>query len=199
MPELPNGKLNAAKKIIIDNKLPKINNLEDWANNFNQGRGADSDYYKKSVALGKELRKGSEKVDISGHSLGGGLASAASIASGKPGWTFNAAGLNSGTVEKYGGSLVGSEDIISAYRVDGEVLTKLQEINLKQDFIDVNGNLALLAVKEKISSGLPDAAGIKHTLEGGVGSMNDRHSIQQAIDCIEQEKDDDIATISHRI
>nr|WP_257211231.1 hypothetical protein [Erwinia amylovora] len=39
-------------------------------------------------------------IDISGHSLGGGMASAASIASGKAAWTFNAAGMNAGTVEK---------------------------------------------------------------------------------------------------
>lgn len=199
MPELPNGKLNAAKKLFIDRELPEIKNLEDWTNNFNQGRGADSEYYKKAVAIGKRLGGSTTKIDISGHSLGGGLASAASIASGKPGWTFNAAGLNSGTVEKYGGSLVGREDIINAYRVKGEVLTRLQEVDLRQDFIDVNGNLALLAAKEKISSHLPDAVGVKHTLDGGVGNMGDRHGIQQVIDCIEQEKDDDIATIGHRI
>ena len=51
-------------------------------------------------------------------------------------------------MEKYGGSLVGREDIINAYRVKGEVLTRLQEVDLRQDFIDVNGNLALLAAKE---------------------------------------------------
>jgi Putative lipase essential for disintegration of autophagic bodies inside the vacuole len=196
MPELPNGKLNAAKKIFIDRELPEIKNLEDWTNNFNQGRGAESAYYQRAVDIGS-LLKG--RVDISGHSLGGGLASAASMTSGKSGWTFNAAGLNSGTVEKYGGSLVGSEDIINAYRVKGEILTRLQEVDLRQDFIDVNGNLALLAAKEKISSHLPDAVGVKHTLDGGVGNMGDRHGIQQVIDCIEQEKDDDIATIGHRI
>ncbi|MDM1791869.1 phospholipase, partial [Serratia marcescens] len=188
-----------AKKLFIDRELPEIKNLEDWTNNFNQGRGADSEYYKKAVAIGKRLDGSTTKIDISGHSLGGGLASAASIASGKPGWTFNAAGLNSSTVEKYGGSLVGREDIINAYRVKGEVLTRLQEVDLRQDFIDVNGNLTLLAAKEKLSSHLPDAVGVKHTLDGGVGNMGDRHGIQQVIDCIEQEKDDDIATIGHRI
>lgn len=39
MPEIPNGKLNAAKKLFIDRELPEIKNLEDWTNNFNQGRG----------------------------------------------------------------------------------------------------------------------------------------------------------------
>lgn len=126
MPELPNGKLNAAKKIFIDRELPEIKNLEDWTNNFNQGRGAESAYYQRAVDIGS-LLKG--RVDTSGHSLGGGLASAASMTSGKSGWTFNAAGLNSGTVEKYGGSLVGREDIINAYRVKGEVLTRLQEVD----------------------------------------------------------------------
>ncbi len=106
--------------------------------------------------------------------------------------------LNSSTVEKYGGSLVGREDIINAYRVKGEVLTRLQEVDLRQDFIDVNGNLTLLAAKENYRR-ICRMPLVLNTLDGGVGNMGDRHGIQQVIDCIEQEKDDDIATIGHRI
>jgi hypothetical protein len=54
------------------------------------------------------------------------------MASGKAGWTFNAAGLNSSTVAKYGGN-IGSADNIQAYRVEGELLTKVQEVNLWED------------------------------------------------------------------
>jgi hypothetical protein len=41
--------------------------------------------------------------------------------------------------------------------------------------------------------------GVKHTLPGGAGSLLDKHGIDQAIQCIENEKDDDIATIKGRI
>ncbi|WP_261435761.1 phospholipase [Serratia ficaria] len=199
LPELPNGKLNAIEKILVDHEVPEIKNIDDWSNNINQAFGQSSEYYSKAVDIGNRLKFSTENISISGHSLGGGLASAASVASGKPGWTFNASGLNSRTVERYGGSLIGHENSINAYRVGGEVLTKLQEINLWSDFQDVHGNIGLFAAKEELSSRLPDSVGIKHTLEGGIGSANDRHAIQQAIDCIEQEKDDDIATISYRM
>ena len=45
---------------------------------------------------------------------------------------------------------------------------------------------------------VPDAAGVKHTLPGGTGSALDKHGIDQAINCIEDQKDDDIAIIRSR-
>lgn len=53
--------------------------------------------------------------------------------------------------------------------------------------------------KERLSMLAPDAVGVKHTLSGGTGSLLDKHGIDQAIQCIENEKDDDIATIKGRI
>ncbi|MGP2956508.1 phospholipase, partial [Serratia bockelmannii] len=134
-----------------------------------------------------------------GHSLGGGMASAASMASGKPAWTFNAAGLHAGTVEKYGGSIIGSVDNIQAYRVKGELLTKLQEVDLWEDAKDLKFYPPAVMAKERLSLLAPDAVGVKHTLSGGTGSLLDKHGIDQAIQCIENEKDDDIATIKGRI
>lgn len=177
-----------------------IENGADWANNGAQGVGLSSEYYKKAVRLGDRLAKSGQNIDIAGHSLGGGLASATSIASGKPGWTFNAAGLNSGTVEKYGGSLLGSPDNIQAYRVNGELLTKIQEVNLSADagIIKEFGPGGLL-LKEEISALSPNAAGIPHDLSGGAGGALDRHGIDQAIHCIEQQKDEDISIIRSRL
>ena len=57
------------------------------------------------------------------------------------GWTFNAAGLHSTTVEKYGGSLLGEADNIQAYRVEGELLTKIQEVNLAEDYKMLKGHI----------------------------------------------------------
>ncbi|CAI0946506.1 phospholipase [Serratia ficaria] len=195
-PEFPEGIRSAAQKALLKGDLSGVNNLDDWANNGAQGAGFNSGYYKKAVDIGKVVKG---DVDISGHSLGGGMASAASIASGKPAWTFNAAGLNAGTVEKYGGSIIGSTDNIQAYRVKGELLTKLQEVDWWEDAKDVNFYPPAVVAKEQLSMLAPDAAGIKHTLSGGTGSLLDKHGIDQAIRCIEDEKDDDIATIKGRI
>ncbi|WP_416821371.1 PAAR-like domain-containing protein, partial [Cronobacter sakazakii] len=78
----------------------------DWGVNAKQAFGVSNPYYKKAVEIGASLKRSPAPVDCVGHSLGGGLASACSRASNKPGWTFNAAGLNSGTVEKYGGKVL---------------------------------------------------------------------------------------------
>ncbi|EGQ5293653.1 phospholipase [Enterobacter cloacae] len=173
-------------------------NMADWINNGAQGLGMESDYYKRAVRLGSRLAKSVSKIDIAGHSLGGGLASATSIASGQAGWTFNAAGLHSTTVEKYGGSLLGEADNIQAYRVEGELLTKIQEVNLAEDYKMLKGHIPTLIAKEEISAIMPNAAGVVHDLPGGTGSPLDRHGIGQAIDCIEQQKDEDISIIRSR-
>jgi len=200
-PMLADGTGDTVKKVFFKNvseiKDLKIDNAEDWVNNGSQAIGGDSEYYKKAVEIGK-LLKDAPSVSISGHSLGGGMASAASIASGKPAWTFNSAGLHPDTVRKYGGSLLGSAGNIQAYRVRGELLTKLQEINIGDDAKDVDFNLLNLAAKTKISLIAPDAPGIKHTLPGGTGSLLDMHGIDQAIRIIEEQKDDDIATLRSR-
>lgn len=120
------------------------------------------------------------------------------MASGMAGWTFNASGLNSGTVEKYGGSILGSTDNIQAYRVEGELLTGAQEVNVWEDFKMVKGHVPALIAKEEISAIMPNAAGIAHDLPGGMGSAFDRHGIDQAINCIEQQKDEDISIIRSR-
>lgn len=195
-PQFPEGISKAAQKALLNGDLSGIKNLSDWSNNGAQGLGFNSEYYKKAVNIGKAIKGG---AGISGHSLGGGMASAASMASGKPAWTFNAAGLNAGTVKKYGGSIIGSTDNIQAYRVKGELLTKLQEVDLWEDAKDLKFYPPAVMAKERLSLLAPDAVGVKHTLPGGTGSLLDKHGIDQAIQCIENEKDDDIATIKGRI
>lgn len=210
-PGLAEGTRDTINKILWDDvseiKNIKVNNITDWTNNGSQLIGSESEYYRQSVIIGNALRG---EVDISGHSLGGGMASATSMASGKPAWTFNAAGLNAGTVEKYGGTVIGSAKNIQAYRVDGELLTTLQEVNEEQDYELVKNMLpgslqnkmgaALpFTLKEWGSLAAPDAVGIPHTLSGGTGSLLDKHGIDQTIKLIEDEKDDDVATIRGRI
>ena len=171
--------------------------MVDWGNNTAQGSGMDSAYYEKAVEIGKKLSRAQERVDVSGHSLGGGLASAAGMASGQATWTFNAAGLNSGTVEKYGGELLGDGSSISAYRVNGEMLTTIQEVSYT-DLVDANFDLTLVALKAGVSNMFPDAVGNSIGLPGGTGNMLDKHGMSQVIDCIEAQKDEDIGIIKSR-
>lgn len=177
----------------------RMENITDWLNNGQQGMGVNSTYYKQSVSIGNHLKRVPRKVSVAGHSLGGGLASAAAVASGKPAWTFNAAGLNAGTVEKYGGTAIGDGSKIAAYRVQGEVLTRLQEFHLLEDLKSVYYNIPLLMVKHQLSTLLPSAAGNAKWLPGGEGGTIDKHGMQQVIDSLEEQKEADMTTITSRL
>lgn len=182
--------------VVFRGTRPEV--LQDWENNASQGAGFDSSYYEKAVNIGNNIARTGSKIDIVGHSLGGGLASAAGMASGEATWTFNAAGLNSGTVTKYGGQLIGDGSAITAYRVNGEVLTKLQEVSTT-DLTDANFDMSLFAAKVGVSNMLPNAIGKTVGLAGGAGSMMDKHGMTQVIDCIEAQKDEDIGIIKSRV
>jgi len=58
---------------------------EDWKNNFQQSLGFKSVYYDQAAAVGTTMKNNfGDKFEITGHSLGGGLASAAALATGAP-------------------------------------------------------------------------------------------------------------------
>ncbi|MBB6598098.1 Mbeg1-like protein [Luteimonas sp. MC1825] len=85
---------------------------DDWSlapsgdadDNGLQGLGFETGQYKDAVALGEAALRafGEGNVVFTGHSLGGGLASAAALATGTTGVTFNAAGLSDQTLESLG-------------------------------------------------------------------------------------------------
>lgn len=81
-----------------------ISQSGDADDNALQGLGFESGQYSDAVALAEAARQafGDGNVAFTGHSLGGGLASAASLATGVPGVTFNAAGLSDQTLESLG-------------------------------------------------------------------------------------------------
>ncbi|OWS73509.1 phospholipase [Pantoea sp. VS1] len=177
----------------------------DWAVNAKQAFGGENEYYKKAVGIGNSIRMSNQNIDCVGHSLGGGLASACSRSSGKPGWTFNAAGLNKATVGQYGGEIqksVNGKEVINAYRVKGEVLTSAQEpglwgIGIIAAFAGLGtliggpfGALVGVGLGTVIVS-LPDSVGLKHDMDGGKGDPVSRHFMSQVMPCIEQEKNTD--------
>ena len=111
------------------------NDIKDWLNNAEQGLGIPAAQYNQAVALATEAKAAfGDSLAITGHSLGGGLASIASLATNSAGVTFNAAGLNDETIRR----LIPDGDpaalkqqaengLIRRYAVDGEILTTAQE------------------------------------------------------------------------
>jgi hypothetical protein len=105
---------------------------QDWENNALQNFGLDSDYYTRAQRLANRVYQ-SEKIgsnlDIIGHSLGGGLASAAVARINDPrvgAVVFNPAALNPDTVPD--ADLAEAGKRIDVYRVGGEILTTGQAI-----------------------------------------------------------------------
>ncbi|MDH5857378.1 PAAR-like domain-containing protein [Lampropedia aestuarii] len=176
---------------------------EDWKNNFAQGVNMHSNYYESAVGIGKKIKRSGASVEIAGHSLGGGLASAASQASGMPATTFNAAGLHRSTVERYGASVHPTE--IQAYRVDGEILTGVQESGWRGTAAVASAGFAVGGIKGAavgvlaqwgLSGLMPNAAGTPYPVDGSGINPIDRHGMDQVIDGIEAQKTADQATIA---
>jgi Domain of unknown function (DUF4150) len=187
--------------------------MTDWKNNFAQGLNMNSPYYNQAVHIGNNVSSSGAGVDMVGHSLGGGMASAASRASGTPGWTFNSAGLNPATVPRYGGTThTPATENINAYQVAGEVLTGLQQQGWKGTLATAGAGAAIGGMfggfvgagigaalgglaKLGISAAMPDALGNKFPLDGH-GNPVSRHGMDQVIDGIEKQKDEDQAIIN---
>jgi hypothetical protein len=99
---------------------------QDWQNNLAQGLGLNPDYYQRAVQLGTAAKKSTGgNLTVTGHSLGGGLASAAAMSAGLTGSTYNAAGLSQDTAvfEK-----ADADKALTVYQVKGEPLTTVQGV-----------------------------------------------------------------------
>ncbi|QDH71705.1 DUF2974 domain-containing protein [Lysobacter alkalisoli] len=132
---------------------------KDWKHNFRQGLGLRDVQYDQAIALGGQAKRAfGDDLVITGHSLGGGLAAAASMIHEAPAVTFNAAGVNNRTLERYGfdASVLKQEaeqGLIRSYAVKGEILTHLQEdsVPLKYAMPDAPGHRIELPDPEKLS------------------------------------------------
>lgn len=143
-------------------------NIDDWINNAQQSVGLNSEQYDQAIALSQKVTQefGQQNVVFTGHSLGGGLASAASLATGSPAVTFNAAGVGPETLEQVGlshdaASRIASDGQIRRYNVENDILTNAQQgsglANVLPDWVPGG------------DSPLPDALGYEITLENPNG------------------------------
>ncbi|WP_416056340.1 XVIPCD domain-containing protein [Stenotrophomonas maltophilia] len=104
---------------------------EDFLNNGQQGIGMRSDYYDRAMSLATLLNdRIGNNFEIAGHSLGGGMASAASAVTGARATTFNAAGLHPATPSRYakdnGLPTFDTQQTVHTYQTTGEVLNDVQ-------------------------------------------------------------------------
>ena len=74
--------------------------FNDWRNNIKQGLGWSAPQYTAAMEIGRAVGRavGQTRLIVTGHSLGGGLASAAALVAGVRADTFNGAGLHEYTL-----------------------------------------------------------------------------------------------------
>ncbi len=122
-----------------------LDNLKEGSDvkaDIDQAIGLNTPHYQKTSEIAELIRArhgDSGQVSFTGHSLGGGLASAAAYKSGYPASTYNAAGLNMNTVvgadPKYAGP-------VNAYFNAADPLNAVQD----------NRGIALLGISEIVSA-----------------------------------------------
>ncbi|HSN97253.1 MAG TPA: Mbeg1-like protein, partial [Candidatus Nanopelagicales bacterium] len=186
------------------------NEAKDWKTNIPQGIGLETDQYNYANRLGVAMSDtyGSEGFEVSGHSLGGGLATMAVVSSGARGTTFNAAGLHPRSARRAGADFSRGADLIDTYAVDGEVLTSVQTVPFARQAVGkwhslpavgdgMLGTAAGGASKGAAVGGLlgPKGAAIGGAL-GAVGAVGKlsvaRHGMDFVVNGIEAQKTEDI-------
>ena len=132
---------------------PENDLVHDWSkewtdDNMRQGLGMGSEQYNKSIDIAKKVNRNKPKgkqLTITGHSLGGGLATAAGAATGSKTYAFCPAGVHPNTYKMYG--------------VQNPDTSKVHTYYSNQDFLNMaSNNLSLM----------PKAAGERimlHTLD----------------------------------
>jgi dienelactone hydrolase len=105
----------------------------DWLTNLAQGLGMDTAQYRQACAFAQECKVGfGDSLTLTGHSLGGGLAAAASAATNTPAVTFNPSGVHRKTLERVGidaekfREVAAETGFVRKYVVKGEILDRVQ-------------------------------------------------------------------------
>lgn len=121
-----------------DPQHPENDITHDWSKDWidddvAQGLGMGSKQYQNAIDLSIRLKNkvGKDKLIITGHSLGGGLATAGGAATGCETYAFNPPGVHPNTYKMYG--------------VKNPDTTKIHTYYSNQDFLNIgNNNLALM-------------------------------------------------------
>lgn len=149
--------------------------LGNWGTNLNQVLGLSTDAYNRAMEIGQAVAASGIGAHFVGHSLGGGLASAAAEVAGPPSTarTFNSSGLHDDTVENYL-NCTGPRNPpvdIRAIQVNEDLLTYTQEQSSLKDLT-------------------PDARGTKDVIAPPVEGLSraTRHRIGTVIGALEQRK-----------
>ena len=144
----------------------------DWTSNLLQGLGRNSPQYREAIGFGRRVARqkieslSEKRLEITGHSLGGGLAAAVCTVLDHEfpdiqfhAITFNAAGVHANTVAPAG--LGGAA--INNFTVEDEMLTTVQSFTSR---IPLVGSVFRLAERHIGQTGMPPALGTMRVVQG---------------------------------
>ncbi|MDR0217969.1 MAG: phospholipase [Enterobacteriaceae bacterium] len=155
---------------------------KDYMASVRQGLGYRETQYEQAIDLAyKSLKAFGENIIFTGHSLGGGLATMAALATGKPAVLFNSAGVSQTTLERQGWKANIAEEMADAglirnYVVEHDWLDTLQknlpipqvmgnQILLKNQYVPQSGNIVDSIFHYSYVTHSLDAHGLPKTLE----------------------------------
>jgi hypothetical protein len=114
-------------QVIFANRGTNFSSALDWMSNGENAFGFEAAQYSHAVDLGREIYQAlGDSVVFTGHSLGGGLATAQSLRTGAQAMTFNSAGVSAGTIARLNLDQ-GYAPRVTGYYIDGEVLSRVQD------------------------------------------------------------------------
>ena len=187
--------------------------MGDWKADIYQATGKTSKYYEQAINLGKILKHNTGgKLELAGHSLGGGMASATGAVTGCSTIVFNPAGLHRKTISPYNKEITTDTSTISAFVVEGEVLNSGQDAahSLGTTMVKAaaKSRLTLLSPVRLVPlaaglelSSIPTQVGTRVNLPAVSGStapdIVTRHFMDTVLTSIEQEKKKDHMTLKH--
>ncbi|HLK98832.1 MAG TPA: type VI secretion system tube protein TssD [Hymenobacter sp.] len=171
-----------------------------------QGIGLEEKQYNQAMNLAKAVvaKVGKDEVETTGHSLGGGLASAGSVVTGTKSYSFNAAGLHVNTIKRapYNlsrAAMAEGSALIEAYRSTSDPLNNVQNaVNFPRGFV--------LPKALGVSRPVTPAPQWQHQwrdlaawnpVKPAIDMALHGHGIApQMVDHIEHEKDQDVGTLT---
>ena len=116
--------------VVVYRGVRRSNILRDSQTCLSQGLGFGAAVYRQAIELGKAVVEVyGDKVFFTGHSMGGGLAAAASLVANRPAVTFNSAGVHPATLDGFGLDNAAINERLKSiinYYVPGEWLSTLQ-------------------------------------------------------------------------
>jgi Hemolysin coregulated protein Hcp (TssD) len=179
----------------------------DIISDLRQGVGLKDAQYDRAMSLARTVIKNTDPIDVetTGHSLGGGLASAATVVTGTKGYTFNAAGLHTNTVKRppYEVSRAAMHEqgaLIDAYRSTSDPLNNAQKASVVTRGVVLPKALGvphLVAPAKKWQHGWSELVKSNPLTAAKTMALHGHGISPQMVDHIEAEKDVDTATLTH--